>query len=215
MGFFKSASEANKGGGLKSTVINNMYGEFIGRIESFKVSESSKGIFAISTFTPIQIIESEEIGGIPSFIEGQPVHTMMKYDDNHSMMEQYMSEHIAACKGIERTHRFSEVDAENDAEWEKLCEEAYGERKLTADQKGFEWVGDNPWKGGLLKIKSIRDYQTNRKEDKKKKDANGNVKIFTKVLVLEAPDPSELSEEVVAKYGNTLHPSYQTALGIG
>jgi len=212
MGFFKSASEANTGSGSNSAIINNKYGEFLARIESFKVSESSKGIFAIATYTPIQVIESEEIGGIPSFVEGSPVHTMMKHDANHSMMEQYMSQHIAPCIGKEPTHRFSEVDSENDAEWEKLWEEGFGKRKINADETGFEWVGDNPWKGGLLRIKSIRDYQEGRKEDKKKKDAEGKVKVFTKVLVLEAPDLADLSDECVAKYGKTFHPAYQAGL---
>ena len=212
MSFFKSASEANTSGSSNSAIINNMYGEFIGRVDSFKVSESPKGIFAIATFTPVQIIASEEIGGVPSFVEGSPVHTMMKYDKNNTMMEQYMSRHIAPCKGLEPTHRFSDVDAENDAEWDKLWSEGFGTRNLASDGQTFEWTGENPWQGALLRIKAIRDYQAGRKEANKKRDAEGNVRVFTNTLIVEAPHPDDLDDKCIAKYGKTFFPTYQEHL---
>jgi len=131
------------------------------------------------------------------------------------MMEQYVAEHVAAFHGKVPGHKFSDDEDENTAKWEELIEEAYGKRGLAEDGQSFEFKGDNPWQGAVLHIKSIKDHQNGRKEKDKVKDAQGNIRVFTKVLVLESVAPDQLSAEVVEKFGDKLHPAYQAALGIG
>lgn len=210
MGFFSSASEL-KSSGPKSQLINKMnkpYGEFYAIIDECKVSESDKGVFAITQYRPIQLIADAP------FEINAPYHTMQQYYKNFSMMEQYMTSHVAAFLGKAPNYRFSDDNAENDKAWEAEWGKAYGVRTINADQTEFEWIGDNPWKGAVLHIKVMPDDQSSKAEDKKKKDADGNVIIYTKIVVLESVHPDDLLPETVERFGKQLHPSYQKHLGI-
>lgn len=210
MGFFKSASEL-KSSGPKSQLINKMnkpYGEFYAIIDECKISESEAGTFAITQYRPIQLI------GEAPFELNAPYHTMQAYSKKWAMMEQYMTNHVAAFLGKAPNHRFSENDAENDEAWEKEWGKAYGVRTLNDDKTAFTWVTENPWKGAVLHIKVMPDDQSNKAEDKKKRDAEGNVIIYTKVVVLESVHPDSLTQDVIDRFGKQLHPSYKSYLKI-
>ena len=210
MSFFKSASEL-KSSGPKSQLINKMnkaYGEFYAVVDECKVSESEAGTFAITQYRPIQLI------GEAPFELNAPYHTMQAYSKKWGMMEQYMTNHVAAFLGKAPNHRFSTNDAENDAAWEEEWGKAYGVRQLNEDGTQFVWKGENPWKGAVLHIKVMPDDQSNKAEHKKKKDAQGNFIVYTKVVVLGGAHPDDLNEDTVARFGKQLLPSYQKYLGV-
>lgn len=196
-GVSKATASSNK-----SQIINNVYGEGYFKVEATKISNSKKGTYAIVEMTPIHLIGEEN-----DFKTDQLYCVMQKEGEHDTMFDQFVANYVAAFHGTQVGFEFSEVEAENTKIWADMCFHTFGKKQLNVEGTDFEFVGENPFEGAVLHIKSVRDYQGHKAEKDRAKDAAGNDRIFTKVLVLGAVAPDDVPLEVRQKR-NDLMPAY-------
>ena len=200
---FEGVANASAGNS-NSQIMNNVYGEGYFKIEATKITKSDSGTYAIVEMTPIHLFgETDEK---PLRME-QLYCTMQKKAEHNTMFDQFVATYVAAFYGVQVGHKYSDSEADNNAQWAEMCGHTFGKKKLNEAGDDFEITGDNPFQGAVLHIKSVRDYQGQKAEKDRVKDAAGNDRIFTKVLVLGAVDPADVPIEVRQKRTD-LMPAY-------
>jgi hypothetical protein len=173
------------------------YGSFYARIDQTKyVLSPSKGNFAIVECT---VIEAHDEG----YKNGEFL-CHMRSQDEFGFMNTYMTEYVAAFNGVAVGHKFDEDVDKNDEIWDQKKQQVFG-APVMEDGK-MVYKHDNPMKGVVAHYKIVPDDQAGRKN--KKLDAEGNVKVFQKVVFVGLVPPSDIDPEILAKELPNLHSSY-------
>jgi hypothetical protein len=197
MGVFGKVAKASAG--RKNAGKMDRLGSFYARFENTKYVAGAKGHFAIAECTVIQ--PHDEVYKEGDFL------CHMQSGGEHGFLEQFMAGYVAAYNNVAVGHKFSENETENEDIWDKKTQEIFG-TPVPEDGK-FIYKHDNHLKGVVGHWKIVEDRQEGRKEEKKKRDADGNVIVYKKVVFVGLVGPDEIDPEVLEKELPNLHFSYQ------
>lgn len=212
MGMFSGVASA--GGGYQKATKMDKIGEFRARIDKFKTVQSASGTYLITELTILEVISGE-------YTEGQFVNEMVQVKEHGGMQASFAAKYTAACIGVSPGHVFAENKSENEAIWEKHCEEAFGTATgFDAAKARATFSCPNPHQGGVLQLKVVADDQSGKSAEKinYRKDAAGALVldeqgnkqpvIYKNVLVLGGVGPDDLGVELCAKYADKLKSFY-------
>lgn len=184
--------------GRKNAGKMDKLGSFYARIENSKYVASAKGHFGVVECTVIQ--PHDDAYKADDFL------CHMQSGGDHGFLEQFMASYVAAYNGVQVGHKFSENESENDEIWDQKTQEIFG----TPVPEGgkFIYKHDNPLKGVVGHWKIVEDDQSYKKEDKKKKDADGNVLVYKNIVFVGLVGPDEIDQDILQKELPNLHSNY-------
>ena len=189
---------AKASAGRKNAAKMNKLGSFYARIDNTKYVASAKGHFGVVECTVIQ--PHDEAYKTDDFL------CHMQSGGDHGFLEQFMAGYVAAYNGVQVGHQFSENEAENEEIWDQKTQEIFG--TPVPENGKFIYKHDNPMKGVVAHWKIVEDDQSYKKEEKKKKDADGNVLVYKNVVLVGLVGPEEIDPDVLQKELPNLHAQY-------
>ena len=210
MGLFGEVGKASVSG-PKAQYMNQKGGDFYFRVDETKTYVGDNGTRCIVEGTVIKSLTDDPT----CWKEGDRLTDISQKvsKETAKMFAQFVKSYVAAAFGIDPDHKFSEDEAEDSKEWEQKAERMFGKKVHNEEKQAYEYVSDNPFEGMILRIKIQEDNQSRKEEDKKLRDAQGNVRIFFNPRVYGSVDKKDivdlLGEDVVEKYKKTFHPAYE------